>query len=486
LILREVDYRMVGVLSAAESSDEARRHLEGALKKLEASWNDTKDKLVDGEIAGYTKKFEGGWKSFRELAEMLKDAYAKDDTDKVDLLHEEWITLKPAIFESIDKMAEVQKKSVHMFHLEKKNIVSRINLIVTIASILSAVFFIALAFIIIRSINRPIKTVVEAAAHVAEGDLTCVVDLQNKDEMGIMASELNRMLAKMNGAFASISNETSRITSQAEGLSNASESLLMGTEQQKIQVEQVATAANEISQTISEVARNVADASGITEESVRIAKDGKTIVEETVQNITELTHNIGNASASIEKLGESSKEISEITNVIQDIADQTNLLALNAAIEAARAGEHGRGFSVVADEVRKLAEKTAKSTEEISGKIFRIQEETENTISVMEMGKNLLDRAVATANNAGNALAKIVESSEKVMDMVQRIAVATEEQSSGTEEVSQSMENITGIIRETFQLAEDVKKSSEESLSVAMHLKAQLDHFRTMTDGDAS
>ncbi len=133
--------------------------------------------------------------------------------------------------------------------------------------------------------------------------------------------------------------------------------------------------------------------------------------------------------------------------------------------------------------MKKLAERTTKATNEITEKINTIQTEADNSISVMQKGKSLANEAVSTATQAGEALKKIVESSDTVMDMVQRIAAATEEQSSASEEVSRNMEHISGIINESFGLSEEVKKSAVELSSHAQAVKKQTMYFKTGDNG---
>ncbi|HEX8949697.1 MAG TPA: methyl-accepting chemotaxis protein, partial [Dissulfurispiraceae bacterium] len=151
------------------------------------------------------------------------------------------------------------------------------------------------------------------------------------------------------------------------------------------------------------------------------------------------------------------------------IAFQTNILALNAAVEAARAGEAGVGFAVVADEVRKLAERTSKATREIADKIKSIQERSGSSIGAMEKSSRDAEGGVALADEAAKALDEIVTATHKAMDMIQRIAAATEEQSAASEEVARNMETVSGhvndhsrIVAETKQIMERLRSHQEE------------------------
>ena len=145
----------------------------------------------------------------------------------------------------------------------------------------------------------------------------------------------------------------------------------------------------------------------------------------------------------ISRLGGRIDEIGKILSVIDDVSEQTNLLALNAAIEAARAGEHGRGFAVVADEVRKLAERTRQATKEIAGMIATIQVETTAAVDVMGQGRGSVEGSMALAEEAGAALTRIVEATERTEDMIRQIAAASEEQSATSEQIARSVAQIS-------------------------------------------
>ena len=134
----------------------------------------------------------------------------------------------------------------------------------------------------------------------------------------------------------------------------------------------------------------------------------------------------------IAKLGTSSEEIGKVIKVINSIAEQTNLLALNATIEAARAGEAGKGFAVVANEVKELAKETARATEDISGKINAIQQDTANAV---------------------RAISEVQATIKHINDIQSAIASAVEEQSATTREIGR---NVTEAARGTADIASNI------------------------------
>ncbi|MBP7628047.1 MAG: PAS domain-containing protein [Zoogloea sp.] len=171
---------------------------------------------------------------------------------------------------------------------------------------------------------------------------------------------------------------------------------------------------------------SAAMASEAAVETEKISSEGEAIILETVAKIQTIAQAVDDAAAQVASFGQRTAEISSITNTIKEIADQTNLLALNAAIEAARAGESGRGFAVVADEVRKLAERTAKSTQEITRMVAAIEVENRAVTANMSAGLTQVAEGVALANTAGSAIKRIREDARRVVDVIQRMSEAVE------------------------------------------------------------
>ena len=180
----------------------------------------------------------------------------------------------------------------------------------------------------------------------------------------------------------------------------------------------------------------------------------------------------------MDSLARRSEEIGKVVSVIQEISEQTNLLALNAAIEAARAGEHGRGFAVVAGEVRRLAERTKGATEEIAGTIRSIQDETRETLEVMEDSRQAVETGLGETANARRSLDSIIESSREVEHQIQLIATAATEQTAASGEIAVSAGQISQLSGENASAAEEAVSALKNLSSLAGDLDGMIRQFR--------
>jgi len=486
LIFRELEYRMVGVTADAVAAIGSGHHLEESMTKLDILVTDIHNEMKNSNLSGNAimelEMFDKGYNGFNTVAAKLKKVYLNNQPDEVEDLYDEYLDHKPLIFKSIDSLSERLKNNVKVhYEQSQKNTDMQVKIIFVLA-VSGIGLFAFLALLIMRSISRPIRKVVQAAEEVANGDLTHTIQIDANDEMGNMANQLNHMINNLQTSFGKIMSSVEKVAVNTEGLSELADKLFHDTEEEHTKGNQVAVASTEMSQTILDMAKNSGTASEASKESFNSATTGKEIVNQSVSSITKLSSYVQDTSGKISGLGHHLKDIGDIVSVIQDIANQTNLLALNAAIEAARSGEHGRGFAVVADEVKKLAERTAMATDEISEKMSMIQRESDDSIATMEKGTTLAEDTVANATKAGEALQQIVESSDRAMDMVQSIATAIEEQSAASEQVSNSMEQISQIINDNFKSSEVMKKSVTELAFLAQEIMAQTSSFRISRD----
>jgi methyl-accepting chemotaxis protein len=356
---------------------------------------------------------------------------------------------------------------------------SRIEMIAISITVIAAIAGMIFSTLIIKGILRSIVQVKAAAEQASKGDLTHEITAHTTDEIGEMARSFNLMITNIRRIIGEINITMGSLASSSEEFSATSDDMTKGIHQLSSQTEQVVIAMTEVSQTIMDMAKNASQAAEGSKNASDAATKGKKTVDTTAADMINIAKTVQEAASTIEELGRSSAQIGEIVAVINGIADQTNLLALNAAIEAARAGEQGRGFAVVADEVRKLAERTGQATKDIAHRIQSIQKAAAESVNAMKKGSDEVDKGVALAREASVSLGTIVTASANAMDMVQRIAAATEQQSTATEEVTQTMEGISGITRQSSASTEQIKVSAAELARLAAGLKEMTAFFKT-------
>jgi methyl-accepting chemotaxis protein len=230
--------------------------------------------------------------------------------------------------------------------------------------------------------------------------------------------------------------------------------------------------------TIGEISHNAESAAGSSRESAQTANQGGAVMQAAAATMEKIAAATSSVSDKMASLAHRSEDIGKVVNVIQEISEQTNLLALNAAIEAARAGEHGRGFAVVAGEVRRLAERTKSATEEIAGTIRSIQEETHETLTVMQDSRSAVETGMSETAHARRSLEAIIESSRQVERQIELIATAATEQTAASGEISESAGQISQLSQENTQGAEEAVQALKNLASLAAELDGMVRGFR--------
>jgi methyl-accepting chemotaxis protein len=352
--------------------------------------------------------------------------------------------------------------------------------VLTMAVVIGLVIGGVVALILTRMITTPVNKTVAMIRDLAEGegDLTKRLDATSNDELGELSRWFNTFLDKLHDVISSVAHTTEQLATASGQLSASSEELSRNVVSQKEQTTQVATATDEMNSTAVAISENIHNAAESARTGATLAEEGGSAVQDTVAVIEQISNEVNTFAGSIRELGDSSKQIGEIVGVINDIADQTNLLALNAAIEAARAGEQGRGFAVVADEVRKLAERTTVATKEIADMITTIQRDTNGAVSAMDKSMDKVASGVEMANKAGESLKAVVENGALLGDMVSQVATAAEEQSATTEEIAQSVENISSIMTQSSTGIDQTAHACHELSRMADDLQSLVGRFK--------
>lgn len=344
---------------------------------------------------------------------------------------------------------------------EAFSVVSKLQWLMVSVAIICTVAIVLVALFITRSITKPIVRGVDFAKTMAGGDFSQTLDIDSKDEVGILAkalndmthsvgsmfkevisgvdtmtgasSELTEIAHMMSGSAEKTSMKSDSVSSSSEEMSGNLNSVAAAMEQATANLTIVATSSEEMSNTISEIASNSERARSITAEAVTQAKD---------------------ASGTVGELGVSAQEIGKVTETITEISEQTNLLALNATIEAARAGEAGKGFAVVANEIKELAKQTADATQDIKRQVGGIQSSSDGVVGAIQTVSSVID---------------------EINQIVSTIATAVEEQSVATQEIAQ---NVTHASQGIGEVNQNVAHSS----SVANTINQDIDEVNSLTD----
>jgi len=342
----------------------------------------------------------------------------------------------------------------------------------TILSLCAVVLALVLGFLITRSITGPLNKAVGFAKKMSEGDFTQTLDINQKDEIGVLVGALNNMASSLGEMFKEISNGVETLSSSSTELSAISQQMSAGSEQTSGKANTVASATEEMSSNMHSVAAAMEQAATNVNMVASAAEEMTATVNEIAKNsekarsITyEAVSQSTSASDKVDELGSAANEISKVTEAITEISEQTNLLALNATIEAARAGEAGKGFAVVANEIKELARQTAEATQEIKKKIQGIQGSTSETVE--EIGQ--ISKVINDVNEIVSTIAAAVEEqSVTTREIAGNVAQASQGISEVNENVAQSATVSDEIAKDIVEVNQSAGEMSNSSSQVKM------------------
>ncbi|OGR32369.1 MAG: hypothetical protein A2091_00485 [Desulfuromonadales bacterium GWD2_61_12] len=292
------------------------------------------------------------------------------------------------------------------------------------------------SFIALQGINGSVSGIAESTGSLVEAaEESSSATLELGSTIEEIASQMERLFTTIDEVASSIGE-----------MSAASREILENVEVLSSSTEVTASSITELDASIKEIEENAEKTNRFSEEAAQDAQVGKEVVDETIRGIGAVREMVDRAGTAIQELGRQSTAIGKILTVIDEVADQTSLLALNAAIIAAQAGEHGRGFAVVAGEIRQLAERTAVSTREIAAIIGHLQSGTEEAVRAMAAGSDRVHQEAERSKGAGMALEKIRNSTLKAREQVGGIVRATQEQSRGSRQITNSINQVASML----------------------------------------
>ncbi|QXH56957.1 methyl-accepting chemotaxis protein [Pseudomonas maumuensis] len=417
---------------------------------------------------------------YRQLEARMRSLSQAGDLDALrDLLNRDLLENSEQINKIMDALVRINTDQTSATNAQAADQYSGAFALVISLLVAATVLTLLFAFLLTRSIVKPIDEALKAAEQIAEGDLTHSIHTDGTDEAARLLQAMAKMQDKLRDTLQLIAGSATQLASAAEELNSVTDESARGLQQQNNEIEQAATAVTEMTSAVEEVARNAVSTSEASSEASRSAGDGRDLVLETVGAIERMSGDVQATAKLIAHLAEQSRDIGKVLDVIRGLADQTNLLALNAAIEAARAGEAGRGFAVVADEVRALAHRTQQSTSEIERMIGSIQGGTEQAVDSMRTSTERAESTLNIARGAGLALDTIAGAVAQINERNLVIASAAEEQAQVAREVDRNLVNINDLSVQSATGAHQTSAASAELSRLAVDLNGLVARFRT-------
>ncbi|GAB7545535.1 methyl-accepting chemotaxis protein [Cupriavidus sp. 8B] len=308
-----------------------------------------------------------------------------------------------------------------------------------------------------RAISAPLARMLGSFGEISRGNLTETIAVTSQDEMGALARGVQEMQRGLIDTIRTMRGGSDAIASATQQVAAGNLDLSQRTEEQASALEQTASSMEQMTAIVKQNADNARQANALAAQASDIAARGGQAVRRVVDTMGDIRL--------------ASSKIGDITGVIEGIAFQTNILALNAAVEAARAGEQGRGFAVVAGEVRALAQRSASAAKEIVQLIS-------TTVSQVENGTHQVDEA-------GSTMTEVVQAVRRVTDIMAEISAASNEQSTGIEQIGLAVNQMDEVTQQNAALVEEAASAAQALAEQADVLKAAVASFRLPAGGVA-
>ena len=362
----------------------------------------------------------------------------------------EWRDSYDKLKQTTDKLLDLQNTNGRLVMEQQSASADRTTYLSILYLVLALLAGVVITIILARAITGPVRKGLDFAQRLAAGDFTERVDIDQKDELGMLAEALNTSADNLERMITDIIMSGQNLSQAVEQISAGNQNLSQRTSEQASSLEEVAATIEEVTSSVNQNAENSIDAKKMTEEGAEKSAEGGRVAGEAVESINEINH--------------ASNKIGEIITVINEIAFQTNLLALNAAVEAARAGEMGRGFAVVAGEVRNLAQRSGNAAKEINTLINDSQEK-------VSKGTDLVKKS-------GETLNEIVKSAKASAQLIAEIAAASDEQKRGFDQINTAVAELDNMTQQNAALVEETASASEEMASQAQAMLEMMKQFK--------
>jgi methyl-accepting chemotaxis protein len=333
-------------------------------------------------------------------------------------------------------------------------------------------------FVFAVRISRPLERLRDAAAAIAEGDLTVEVGTDSTREVAELARSFAAMTVGLRTTIGQLRESTAALEAGAKDILGSVSRQAAMASQQAAAINETSTTASEIAQTSKQATQHADSVIDMTKRSDDLSQEGLQTVEEAVKASASLGEQVNQIAATMSGLSERIMQVGEIIASVKDLAEQSNLLALNASIEASKAGEHGRGFAVVAMEMRNLAEQSRQAAVQIRSILHEVQRSARDAGAATDEGSKRAQAAIGLARSAGEAIEGLAMVIRESALAARQIANNTRQQTIGVDQMVVAISELSQAITESAEGTRIIEKGTFSLAEISRALGEAVRRYR--------
>jgi methyl-accepting chemotaxis protein len=416
------------------------------------------------------------------IAELIQ-YFEKKDIDSLDIFTDEKLyilaeeyrqTINLLIHERLTAVKNTYNAAQKSFEFSKTAFLITILIGIAISTIAS--------YLLIKSIDVPLKTILNATKQVIKGDLTQRLDFGKYDEFGLLIKGFNQMVTYLSDLVGQIQRSGIQVTSSITELAATNKQQEVTANEPAATISEIAASTTEIAATGAHLLSTMKKVNSLTKNAAFAAGEGQEGLEGIDATMVKMEEATVSIVAKLQILNDKASNIADVVKTINKVADQTNLLSLNAAIEAEKAGEYGSGFGVVATEIRRLADQTAVATFDIAQMIKEVQ----SAISAAVMG---IDKFAEDAHSSvkdvhliSEQLSGVIEQVEVIKPQVETLTEGIEAQTNGANQISESIGQLNEAAQQTAESLTQTSASISHLHQAALGLQESAARFNVEAD----
>lgn len=352
-------------------------------------------------------------------------------------------------------------------------------------SVLGVVFIIVVSVAVVivfyyqsTSVTKPLAQLMTALEHMRSGDFSQRIKLEQKDEFGVLAENLNRLANDLSGLVGQVQRSGIQVNTTATEIAATAREQQSTANQIATTTAEIGATSKEISATSKELDKTMNEVSQVAEETGELANSGQSGISRMESTMRQIMDASGAITAKLAVLSEKTANINSVVTTITKVADQTNLLSLNAAIEAEKAGEYGLGFAVVAMEIRRLADQTAVATYDIEKMVKEMQSAVSAGVMGMDKFSEEVRRGVDEIRQVSTQLAQIIHQVQTLTPRFQTVNEGMHAQATGAAQISETLTQLGEAAQQTAESLRHSNQAIEQLNDAARGLQTSVSRFK--------